>query len=73
APADRPLLPAGAASAAAFRFPPGTLDALQRLDPREAISVELLFPSTRGDLVRTAFLEVGDFNAGLAFLKIGPR
>ncbi len=73
APADRTLLPMGARTAAAFRFPSETLDALQQLDPREAISVELLYPSAGGDRVRTAFLEVGDFNAGLAFLRMGPR
>jgi len=73
APADRALLPVGVASATAFRFPAGTLDALQHLDPREAISVEFLYPSARGDVVRTAFLEVGDFNAGMAFLKMGPK
>jgi hypothetical protein len=73
APADRALLPGGANTAYAFRFPAETTIALQRLDPREAISVEFLYPSSRGDLVRTAFLEVGDFNAGMAFLKMGPR
>ena len=73
APADRALLPSGVPSAAAFRFPADTIGALQKLDPREAISVEFLYPSTQGDLVRTAFLEVGDFNAGLAFLRVGPR
>jgi hypothetical protein len=73
APADRALLPAGVSAAYAFRFPAETTAALQRLDPREAISVEFLYPSSRGDLVRTAFLEVGDFNAGMAFLKMGPR
>ena len=73
APADRALLPVGAPDAAAFRFPTETMAALQRLDPREAISVEFLYPSNRGDVIRTAFLEVGDFNAGLAFLKMGPR
>lgn len=73
APADQALLPMGASTAAAFRFPSETLDALQRLDPREAISVEFLYPSARGDRVRTAFLEVGDFNAAMAFLRMGPR
>jgi hypothetical protein len=71
--ADRALLPVGVSAAYAFRFPAETMAALQRLDPREAISVEFLYPSSRGDLVRTAFLEVGDFNAGMAFLKMGPR
>lgn len=73
APADRALLPIGVRNASAFRFPRETMVALQTLDPREAISVEFLYPSTRGDLVRTAFLEVGDFNAGVAFLKLGAR
>ncbi len=73
APADRALLPVGVNAASAFRFPTETLAALQKLDPREAISVEFLYPSSGGDLVRTAFLEVGDFNAGVAFLKMGPR
>jgi hypothetical protein len=73
APADRALLPVGVNAAYAFRFPAETTAALERLDPREAISVEFLYPSSRGDLVRTAFLEVGDFNAGMAFLKMGPR
>jgi hypothetical protein len=73
APADRALLPVGTSAASAFRFPSETLDDLKRLDPREAISVEFLYPSARGDVVRTAFLEVGDFNAGMAFLKMGPK
>ena len=73
APADPALRPLGAGSAVAFRFPADAQAALQGLDPREAISVELLYPSAGGDIVRTAFLEVGDFNAGLAFLSLGPR
>ncbi len=46
---------------------------LEQLDPREAVSVEILYPSARGDVVRTAFLEVGDFDAGVAFLKTAAR
>jgi hypothetical protein len=71
--ADQALLPTGASNASAFRFPTETMGVLQHLDPREAISVEFLYPSNRGDVIRTAFLEIGDFNAGLAFLKMGPR
>ena len=71
--ADPALRPAGARKAIAFRFPADTEQALQQLDPREAISVELLYPSDRGDLVHTAFVEVGDFDAGVAFLKGGAR
>jgi hypothetical protein len=67
--ADPALRPLGARSAVAFRFPAAAEQTLQGLDPREAVSLELLYPSARGDLVRTAFIEVGDFNAGVAFLK----
>ena len=67
--ADPALRPLGTRAAVAFRFPPAAEQTLQTLDPREAVSVELLYPSNRGDLVRTAFIEVGDFNAGVAFLK----
>jgi hypothetical protein len=69
APADPALRPKGAGKATAFRFPAATQQALERLDPREAVSVEILYPSDRGDMVRTAFLEVGDFDAGVAFLR----
>jgi hypothetical protein len=69
APADPALRPKGAARAVAFRFPDAARQALEQLDPREAVSVEILYPSDRGDVVRTAFLEVGDFDAGVAFLN----
>ena len=42
--------------------------ALATLDPREAVAVEFLF---EGDRTRTAFVEVGDFAAGTAFLAAG--
>jgi hypothetical protein len=73
APADPALRPKGADKAVAFRFPAGAEQALERLDPREAVSVEILYPSDRGDLVRTAFVEVGDFDAGVAFLNTQTR
>jgi hypothetical protein len=73
APADPALRPRGAAKAIAFRFPFAARQALEQLDPREAVSVEILYPSDRGDLVRTAFLEVGDFDAGMAFLDRPAR
>lgn len=72
-PADPALRPQGTDRAVAFRFPAAAEQALERLDPREAVSVEILYPSDRGDLVRTAFLEVGDFDAGLAFLNTPSR
>jgi hypothetical protein len=73
APADPALRPQGSGKAVAFRFPASTEKALARLDPREAVSVEILYPSDRGDMVRTAFVEVGDFDAGLAFLRTAGR
>lgn len=69
APADPALRPRGADKAVAFRFPASAQKDLEQLDPREAVSVEILYPSDRGEVVRTAFLEVGDFDAGVAFLK----
>lgn len=54
----------------AFRFPAGAARALAGLDPREAVAVEFLFP---GDRVRRAYVEVGDFAAGQAFLRIAAR
>jgi hypothetical protein len=67
--ADPALRPKGADKAVAFRFPSAARQALEHLDPREAVSVEILYPSDRGEMVRTAFLEVGDFDAGVAFLN----
>jgi len=69
--ADRPLIPTGAGSAIAFRFPNAAADALARLDPRESVAVEFLFSS--GQPVRTAYVEVGDFAAGRAFLASAQR
>lgn len=63
--ADATLLPSGATTGVAFRFPMTAADAIARLDPREAVSIEFLF-SDGG--VRTAYVEVGDFAAGRAFL-----
>ncbi|ODT89370.1 MAG: hypothetical protein ABS78_04095 [Phenylobacterium sp. SCN 70-31] len=68
--AETELLPKGAASGWAFRFPAAAAQALAELDPREAIAVEFLFP---GDRVRTAYVEVGDFAAGRAFLQVAAR
>jgi hypothetical protein len=68
---DKSLLPGGASSGTAFRFPDAAADALARLDPREAVAIEYLF--TSGDPVRRAYVEVGDFAAGRAFLAAGQR
>jgi len=68
--AEEALLPKGSEDGWAFRFPVAAAQALADLDPREAIAVEFLFP---GERVRTAYLEVGDFAAGRAFLQVAFR
>ena len=57
----------------AFRFPGPAARALAELDPREAVAVEFLFAGPRGDTVRRAYVEVGDFAAGRAFLQVAAR
>jgi len=70
-PAGQDLLPRDAKSGGwAFRFPDTAAIELARLDPREAIAVEFLFP---GDVTRRAYVEVGDFAAGRAFLQVASR
>ena len=64
------LLPRDAKSGWAFRFPDTAALELAGLDPREAIAVEFLFP---GDVTRRAYVEVGDFAAGRAFLQVAVR
>ena len=64
------LLPTGAKTGLSFRFPQEAVDAMSRLDPREAATVEFVFTSRSGvDTVRRAYVEVGDFAAGRAFLR----
>ena len=67
------LLPAGAKTALSFRFPNAAIRALTDLDPREAVIVEFVFQGANGDMTRQAYVEVGDFAAGLAFLDIAQR
>ena len=69
-PAGADLLPKGSRPGWAFRFPSEAARDLAALDPREAVAVEFLFP---GDAVRRAYVEVGDFAAGRAFLKVAAR
>lgn len=71
--AEPTLAPPGARSAIAFRFPKAAAEALAGLDPREAVAVDFVFPGARGDQVRTAYFEVGDFAAGRAFLPAAQR
>jgi hypothetical protein len=52
-------------------FPAAATAALAALDPREAATVEFLFPSGQGERVEAASIEVGDFAAGRAFLAAG--
>jgi hypothetical protein len=68
--ASADLLPRDVKSGWAFRFPDQAAVELSKLDPREAIAVEFLFP---GDVTRRAYVEVGDFAAGRAFLKVAAR
>jgi hypothetical protein len=74
APADASLLTPGEAAGVAFRFPAAAADRLAALDPRESVAVELVFADASGrDVVRTAYVEVGDFAAGRAFLSVAQR
>jgi hypothetical protein len=70
APAGPDLLAKGATSGWAFSFSDEAGRELAKLDPREAVAVEFLFP---GDVVRRAYVEVGDFAAGRAFLQLAAR
>jgi hypothetical protein len=72
--ADQTLLPRGARSAVAFRFPKTAALTLAGLDPRESVAIDFLFASANGaEQVRTAYVEVGDFAAGRAFLQSAQR
>lgn len=67
------LLPKTMKSGWAFRFPAAAAHALAELDPREAVAVEFLFAGAGKDVVRRAYVEVGDFAAGRAFLQVAAR
>ncbi|MDP3855419.1 hypothetical protein [Phenylobacterium sp.] len=71
--AGRDLLPKDLKSGWAFRFPAKAAAAVAALDPREAVAVEFLFADGQGDSVRRAYVEVGDFAAGRAFLQVASR
>jgi len=64
------LLPKYGRAGWAFRFPAKAAHELARLDPREAVAIEFLFGDDR---VRRAYVEVGDFAAGKAFLTLPDR
>lgn len=69
---DPLLIDATLKGAVGYRFPAAAAQALAGLDPREAIEVEFVFSgSTKSggrDTIRRAYIEVGDFAAGRAFL-----
>ncbi len=71
--AEPRLLTPGQSSATAFRFPASAAAAIAGLDPREAVALEFVFMGRNGDIVRTAYVEVGDFAAGQAFLTVAAR
>jgi len=72
--ADPTLLPRGARHGVAFRFPKAAAQTLSGLDPREAVAIDFLFATADGaEQVRTAYVEVGDFAAGRAFLASSQR
>lgn len=71
--ANPALLPPGATDGWTFRFTGEAAEALATLDPREAVTVEFLFAARAGDSVRTAYIEVGDFAAGRAFVRYVAR
>jgi hypothetical protein len=62
------LLPTGAKTGLAFRFPIAVADAMSQLDPREAVTIEFVFTGRADEMTRKAYVEVGDFAAGRAFL-----
>jgi len=71
--ADKFLLPSGAKEGVSFRFPATAAALIAALDPREAVALEFVFAGQGRDEVRSAYLEVGDFAAGRAFLDVTPR
>jgi hypothetical protein len=71
--AELTLLPPGARAATAFRFPAYAVAALAGLDPRESVGVDFVFAGPSGEAVRRAYFEVGDFSAGVAFLRVAQR
>ena len=72
-PAGADLLPRDAkAGGWAFRFPADAARDLAALDPRESVAVDFYFVDLARP-VRRAYVEVGDFAAGQAFLTLATR
>ena len=70
-PAPASLSTPGAQGGGMVTFSAEAAKALAALDPRETVTVELVFPARTGERVQTALIEVGDFAAGRAFLAAG--
>jgi len=70
--APAPLLPIGSRSGTMFVFRPLVRETMDRLDPRDTFTLQLVFPSPAGDRVLTGWAEIGDFRAGEAFLAVQP-
>jgi hypothetical protein len=70
---DQSIRPQGKAPSVAYRFSTDAARALTRLDPREAVAIEFYFSTPSGSEVRRAYIEVGDFAAGVAFLAAAQR
>ncbi len=71
-PAPGALLPIGSRTGTMFVFRPLVREAMERLDPRDTFTIQLVFPSSMGDRVLTGWAEIGDFRAGEAFLAVAP-
>jgi hypothetical protein len=71
--AAAPILPEEASAGAVVRFPAAAAAALEGLDPREALVLEVVYPVRNGERVESVALEVGDFAAGRAFLSADFR
>jgi hypothetical protein len=69
-PAGADLAPRSMEQPWAFRFPSEAAARLAALDPREAVAVDFVMPD---DSVRRAYVEVGDFAPGRAFLRLAQR
>ncbi len=71
---DLLITPPKVTGAVAYRFPAAAAAALANLDPREAVEIEFLFAGSSGqDVIRRAYIEVGDFAAGRAFLTVAAK
>jgi hypothetical protein len=64
------LLPPDVRRGEAFVFPDAAAQAMAKLDPREAVRIDVVYATLAGERVETSLFEVGDFAAARAFLAI---